>query len=138
MRRNVDENILMFATLAQKFYVVAGSPYSGATFDTRDVEDILVQYNAGTHVAGGTVDITIEESDDGSTWSAVSGAAFTHVTTSSDETTYLASIRPGAVKRYIRAKAVVATADCNLGVFFVAKGRVLPVTQSFSSAFTIQ
>lgn len=138
MRRNVDESTLIFASLTQKYYTAAGSPYSGTSFDTLDYDDILVAYHAGTHVATGTVDITIEESDDGSSWSTLSGAVFTQVTDSTHQTTYLASIRAGSTKRYIRARAAVATADCNLGVFFIAQGRVLPVSQSFSSAFTIQ
>lgn len=137
MRRNIDESIKVAATLQQHYRTAVGSPYAGTGVDTLDFEDILVVYNAGTHVATGTCDIHLEDSDDNTTFADVTGAVFAQVTTANDETTYLASVRPGSTRRYLRAYAVIATADCNGGVFFLANSRVPAVTQDFASTFTI-
>lgn len=137
MRHNIDSAVKIQASITQKFYLAVGSPHIGAAIDTKDLGDILIQYNAGTHVTSATVDIKIQESDDGSTFTDVVGAVFSQVTTANHETTYLASIRPTTTKRYIRAHATVATADANLGVFVLGNALQPPASQGFASSFTI-
>lgn len=137
MRRNLDESVKFAASIQQKYLTAAGSPYAGTSFDTVDYDDILVVYSSGTHVTNGTCDVHIEESDDNSSFTDITGAVFTQVTDATDEATYIASIRACSTKRYIRAYVVVATADVNAGVYFVGNARQPAVTQDFTSAFTI-
>lgn len=58
--------------------------------------------------AGDTLDVTIEDSADGSTgWAAVSGAAFTQVTASADATETI-FVDSDATKAYVRAVGTIA------------------------------
>jgi len=73
----------------------------------------IVNLNAGTVGAGGTVDAKIQESDDGTTWTDVTSGAFTQVTASNDN-----AIQEKAytgTKRYIRVVAKVLVAACEFG-----------------------
>ena len=74
----------------------------------------VVNLNAGTVGAGGTVDAKIQESDDGTTWTDVTAGAFTQVTAANDN-----AIQEKAytgTKRYIRVVAKVLVAACEFGV----------------------
>lgn len=77
----------------------------------------IVNLNAGTNGAGGTVDAKIQESDDNTTWSDWTGGAFTQVTTANDdavqEKEYTGS------KQYIRVACTVAVAACSFSVDIV-------------------
>jgi len=81
--------------------------------------DVLVNLVSGTNGAGGTVDVKLQESNDGSSWSDVSSGAFTQVTEANDnaiqEKAYTGSYT------YIRAVATVAGATCDFGVTVVKK-----------------
>jgi len=73
----------------------------------------IVNLNAGTVGAGGTVDAKIQESDDGTTWTDVTSGAVTQVTASNDN-----AIQEKAytgTKRYIRVVAKVLVAACEFG-----------------------
>lgn len=67
---------------------------------------------AGTNGATGTVDVKIQDSDNGSTWT--DWYSFTQVTTSNDEQTF--TVNYTGVKRYVRAVAKVLLAQCSFGV----------------------
>jgi hypothetical protein len=56
----------------------------------------------------------VQESADGATgWTDIAGAAFAQVTSASDDSIYVGTIRmEGPRLRYLRAVAVVATAAC--------------------------
>lgn len=81
--------------------------------------DVLVNLVTGTNGSGGTVDVKLQESQDNSTWSDVSGGAFTQVTEANDnavqEKAYTGSYR------YIRAVATIAVATCDFGVDVLKK-----------------
>lgn len=81
--------------------------------------DVLVNLVSGANATGGTVDVKLQESNDGSTWSDVSSGAFTQVTGDNDnavqEKAYTGSYR------YIRAVATVAVATCDFGVEVIKK-----------------
>jgi len=73
----------------------------------------LVNLNAGTVGAGGTVDAKIQESDDNATWTDWTGGAYTQVTAANDnaiqEKQYTGSMA------YIRVVAKVLVAACEFG-----------------------
>ncbi|MFH2075684.1 MAG: hypothetical protein ABIJ57_10125 [Pseudomonadota bacterium] len=72
----------------------------------------VVQFQAGTNGATGTVDVKIQDSDDNVTWTDW-GTAFTQVTTANDN-----AIQEKAytgTKRYIRTVAKVLLAACEFG-----------------------
>ncbi len=69
------------------------------------VKDMLAYLNVGA-VSGTTptLDLKLQESDDGSTgWTDISGAVFTQATSATSET-----IKAKVFKRYIRAVATIA------------------------------
>jgi len=78
-----------------------------------------VELSSGTNGAGGTVDVKIQESDNGSTWADWTGGSFTQVTTANDNTTYEKEYT--GTKRYIRVVCTVGTATCEFGVSVVKK-----------------
>lgn len=71
---------------------------------------VIVNLNAGTNAATGTLDVHIEESDDNITYTDWTGGAFTQVTTANDEAVYEKQYT--GIKPYIRAVGVVANAAC--------------------------
>jgi len=73
----------------------------------------LVSFAAGTNGATGTVDVKIQESDDGVTGTDWTGGAFTQVTTANDNATYEKAYT--GTKRYIRTVAKVLLAACEFG-----------------------
>ena len=79
----------------------------------------VVELSAGT--CSGTVDVTIQDSDDGSTWADVE--AFTQVTAANDNTTYEKAY--DGIKRYLRVVAVVATDSCEFGVSIIKKSATI-------------
>ncbi len=73
----------------------------------------IVNLNAGTVGASGTVDAKIQESDDNATWTDWTGGTFTQVTASNDN-----AIQEKAytgTKAYIRVVAKVLVAACEFG-----------------------
>lgn len=79
----------------------------------------LVQFESGTNLAGGTVDVKLQDSDNGSTWVDVTAGAFTQVTTANDNATYEKEYTAG--KRYLRAVATVAVATCDFAVTVILR-----------------
>ena len=73
-----------------------------------------------TNGASGTVDVKLQDSDDGTTWVDVTGGAFTQVTAANDNATYSKTYT--GIKKYIRAVATVAVSDCDFGVDIVKSG----------------
>jgi uncharacterized phiE125 gp8 family phage protein len=91
----------------------AGYYLIGAAVDVMG-KTAVVNLNAGTVGASGTVDAKIQESDDGTTWTDVTAGAFTQVTAANDN-----AIQEKAytgTKRYIRVVAKVLVAACEFGV----------------------
>jgi uncharacterized phiE125 gp8 family phage protein len=78
---------------------------------------VLVNLNAGTCGAGGSVAAKIQESDDNAIWSDWTGGAFTTVTESNDNA--VQEIDYTGVKQYIRVVATVAGATCGFGADIV-------------------
>ncbi len=74
----------------------------------------IVNFDAGTNGATGTVDVKIQESDDNVTFTDWTGGAFTQVTTANDNIIYEKAYTGS--KRYIRPVAKVLLAACEFGV----------------------
>lgn len=78
---------------------------------------VLVNLISGTNGASGTVDVKLQESNDGSNWSDVSGGAFTQVTEANDNAVQEKAYTGDYT--YIRAVATVAVATCDFGVSII-------------------
>ena len=74
----------------------------------------IVNLNAGTVGASGTVDAKIQESDDGTTWTDVTAGAFVQVTAANDNA--IQEKAYAGTKRYVRVVAKVLVAVCEFGV----------------------
>lgn len=84
---------------------------NGTGIDTLGFEEMLVTLDPGTGTGAGSMTFTLEESDaSGSGYAAITGAAFTAVTTANDDpsTPYLARVKLQQRKRYIRAVATLS------------------------------
>lgn len=136
MKFSLDEFIKAAVGLAPLSRSAA--TYNGTGIDRKEFEEALVVVNAGTNEAGGTVAITVSDSADNSTFAAVSGAAFTSITTANDNNIYVGRLNLVGLKRYIRVNAVVAVAACLFSVdVILGAAKQLPVSQENTSAFTV-
>lgn len=84
---------------------------NGTGIDTQGWEEVLITLDPGTGTGAGNMTFTIEESDaSGSGYAAITGAAFTAISTSNDDPSvpYLARIKLQQRKRYIRAVATLS------------------------------
>jgi len=111
---SVADNITTVQTIAPGPHDIAAS-YSleGKGVDVLGY-NAVVNLNAGTNGAGGTVDAKIQESDDDVTYTDWSGGAFTQVTTANDNA--VQELAYTGTKQYIRVVATVAGAACEFGV----------------------
>lgn len=85
---------------------------NGTGVDVREFVGEIALYLAAKNTAGTTptLDVTIEESDDNSTYAAVAGAAFTQVTDAGTLAAVLhkLTLDVGSRKRYLRAVKTVS------------------------------
>ena len=134
--RNPLEYTKACPTLKADNYSAAST--DGAAVDTKGYRQALVVVNAGTAAASAEADIHVEGSPDNSTWTDISGATFTQITTANDETVFVGSIACDLNPRYLRA--VVACDGTNaveLGVTIVLMDpEVGPAAQVNTAAFT--
>lgn len=79
----------------------------------------IVNLNAGTVGAGGTVDAKIQESDDNATYTDVTSGAFTQVTAANDNA--IQEKEYTGTKRYIRVVAKVLVAACEFGADIITE-----------------
>jgi hypothetical protein len=114
----------------------------GPVVDRLGFREALVVALFGTASASGEADVTVMHGDesDGSDMAAISGAAFTQVTTANDEALYVGRLDLEGLKRYLQVKNVGDGSNAvDLGVAIIlGNGRVLPVTQENAVAFNIQ
>ena len=76
----------------------------------------MIVFNAGTVGSSGTVDVKVQESDaSGGSYTDVTGAAFTQVTASNDDATYVGRINLNGTKRFLKVVMTVGTAACDAG-----------------------
>lgn len=108
-------DVTTYQTLKPDNYAVANNytTHVGTAVDVLG-HTAVVNLNAGTVGAGGTVDAKIQESDDAATWTDWTGGAFIQVAAANDEA--IQEIAYTGTKRYIRVVAKVLTAACDFGV----------------------
>jgi len=75
---------------------------------------VLVNLDAGECGADGTVDIKLQDSDNGTTWTDVTDGAFSQITEENDNAIYEKAYT--GTRRYLRAVATVAVAACEFSV----------------------
>jgi len=80
----------------------------------------VVNLVSGTNGATGTVDVKIQESNNGSSWEDWVDGAFTQITTANDNATYEKAYT--GTKRYIRTVAKVLLATCEFGTNILRYG----------------
>ena len=119
----------------------AASTITGAGIDCQGFEVAGIYVNSGINGSSGTVDITIEQSDDNGVadaFAAVTGAVFAQITEATDNTIYNASLDLQARKRFIRVVAVVGTAACDFGVVVVlGEPQSAPPSQVNTTSFSL-
>ena len=79
--------------------------------------EATVVLNAGECTATGILDVKIQESDNGTTWTDWTGGAFTQVTAANDLATQEKAYT--GTKRYIRTVAQVTTDSCQFGTTII-------------------
>ena len=112
---------------------------NGQAVDTKGFKEALVLLDAGAVETGGTVDVKVQESADGSTgWADITDAAFTQVAAGNDLAIYQGRVRiTPSRKRYLRAVGTVTTADVSFGVCFVlGDAQNLPAANPAFSIYT--
>ena len=115
----LEDNLTTAQTIAPGAHVAAASYGLVGVGVEVSGYDVLVNLVSGTNGAGGTVDVKLQESEDNTNWSDVSGGAFTHVTEANDNAVQEKAYT-GAY-RYIRVVATVGTATCSFGVEVIKK-----------------
>ena len=119
---------------------------TSSEIDTAGFAEAVIIFDAGAVGASGTVDVTVQDSDtSGSGYGALTGAAFTQVISTNDDTVYVGRIRLNSAtagttdkcNRYIKVQAVVGTAACDLGVTVLLLGAVNSSVTLNPMAFSI-
>jgi hypothetical protein len=111
-------------TLAVSEYLSAQSRAAGAVDGTgidltKYVGSLHFLVSVGTVGASGTVDAKVQESDDNSTFTDVSGATITQITAATSRELNF-RVRQ-ASKRYVRLRLTTAVAACVSSVALIAK-----------------
>lgn len=99
---------------------------NSAGLDCGGMEQATVILTTGTIEATGTLDVTIQDSDDdGATdaYANVAGAVFSQKVDADDDMIYLGKIKcnTAGVKRWLRIQAIAATADADYGCVMVSQ-----------------
>jgi uncharacterized phiE125 gp8 family phage protein len=111
------EDLTSVQSIAPGAHVIAAA-YSllGTSIDVLGYQ-VIVLLESGTNLATGTVDVKLQDSDNGTIWADVTSGAFTQVTTANDNATY--ELAYTGIKHYLKAVATVANATCEFGVSIV-------------------
>jgi hypothetical protein len=89
----------------------AAGTVNGASLDVAQYEAVLVLISVGTIPSACTLDVTVEESDDDSTFTAVPNAVATQYTNTRDDRNEIGVVRTTGRKRYIRPVGVAGGAS---------------------------
>lgn len=106
-------------------YAASGTPYYSASFSNSGNTSVAVVLNAGTGGTNAIVAVELQESDDNSTWSDISGNDTLIAARQSDGTHeaiyYGAQVTP--VGAYLRVKATVTNSQFEFGTAVIAVPR---------------
>lgn len=144
MKHTLHENVLVFQSLEPKSSNSAA--LDGLVTDLRGYDELLAILDTGvaTGAASTTVSLRVSANSDGSSSSALSGAAFTAVTSANDQEIYvgrvdLAKLDTNDTQRYCFARGVgdAANAMVYAVTFILSNAKYHPVTQDNTVAFAI-
>jgi hypothetical protein len=136
MNSKIHEDLFVGECIESADYRSAGSLYNGAAaasdtyIDTTGCDSILFVANVGVIGAGNTLDLNVLENDEDSVDAAeaISGAAFTQLTPSNDQTVHYAELKCDHQKKYLWLESFKAgTGSCNIGVTYLMNGGIRPV-----------
>lgn len=113
---------------ANSYSHTGGSPtgeYAGSSVATSQHHRLLMLVNVGTAGTGSRFTIKLQDSDDESTWTDVSGATTGLLTEagSDDNQFYFGGVLAQKLKKHVRAYLVVQTAAVNVGVQLLMQPR---------------
>lgn len=102
-------------------YGAAGSAagtVTGTSIDTAGYNEAAVVLSVGNAATTGTLNVKVQDSADNSTFADITGAAFTAVPDTGDNTVQIGMLKldGNTVRRYIKVVGVVATAAVDYGV----------------------
>ena len=121
-------------TTAATLFNSVASGVTGSALDTQGYDEVNFYLSAGAFTGDGSLAVSIFENDADlpSGASAISGADFTTVTTSNDETAQIGSVRCDSYERYLWARTVkTGTGSANFAIVAImGKGGEHPETQS--------
>lgn len=124
----------------------AATTHTSAEIDTAGFAEAVIIFDAGAVGASGTVDVIVRDTDTaGGTYADLTGAAFTQVISTNDDTVYVGRIRLDSAtagttdkcNRYIKVQAVVGTAACDLGVTVLLLNATNPSVTLNTMSFSI-
>lgn len=117
---------------------IAAATGVGNAVDTLGFEDCLVILDTGTANTGLSTCKITECDTSGGSYTDITGAAFTAITTSNDVALYVGRINLEKRKRYLQFSYVsagtVTDATC---IFLLTSGQVVPVTQQNTVSFSV-
>jgi len=108
------DNIVINQSITPGDHVIAASYSLVGTAINVLGKNVVVNLNSGANGTGGTVDVKLQDSDDGTTYTDVANGAFTQVTESNDNAVQEKTYTGG--KHYLKAVATVGVATCDFGV----------------------
>lgn len=91
---------------------------NGAGVNVQGVDECLVHLLLGTLITNSTIDVKVQESDDNSTFSDITGAVFAQKTEAGGDSDkeFVGRINLVGAKKFIRVVSVVAAAVANVAV----------------------
>lgn len=120
--------------------LITAATNNGTGVDCAGFEDALATFYSAPTGSGTTSDCKIQDSPDNSTWTDVTSAAFTQVTTAGGAKTYVGNIKLSARARYLRmvhTGAGGSAAGFAHGEFVLFGARRKPVSQTNAAVFSV-
>lgn len=133
------ESLKAIGQVAPQSVAAAGTAVSASAVDISGFEEILAVLNIGAYTGGVTsVTVEVEDSADGSSYAAVTGASSTTTLTTASKV-HVGRVRRSRLRQYARMKITVngGTSAIVGGTLFGASPRNQPVTQDNALAFNL-
>lgn len=146
---NLDEYTLVYPAIVPTSTAITGQ-YSSA-IDTKGYHGALVIVNAGKNATGKTLAVTIGQPKTNAggdislssqrmvstNHTAITGASFTSISTSNDNTAFVGWLNLEKRKRYISVRFVRTGATNSSAVVVLTRKHILPTTQVNTVAFNL-
>lgn len=140
MKNQGDKSFKVVQALAPASYAAAAEAFTSG-IDCQGFDELLVILHCGVFTATGDLTCQLEESSDDAdadSYADITGATFSEVTVSNDNTDYVGRIDLAKRERYIRLGYDVDDDDGIFGVTFIlSNAKVRPVTQINTVSFSV-